>query len=245
MGLTYESAACLTTFARGGQGRSPAATPRRGTVGFVSGTTPALRVSLPAMVRFTRDHLPYVLWLPALGLWGTFMHEGAHAIAAVIQGATLTRFHIMPGWDLGYFTFGYMSYDAPSGGLDGALVSVAPVLGAVVTATLGAIVIGRFGREHWHWKSAYIFVYLLPLVDASMAVSGLFARRRASDLYKALAGHEAPVAVAAVVLLALATWRGWPLFVRTCGRVLSPAEHALGFLAITMSPWLTRIILHG
>jgi len=200
--------------------------------------------SVKRLTRFARAHLGYALWLPLLLVWGTFMHEGAHAVAAVSLGGAIDAFNVLPSWDLGHFTFGYVHHVGADAS-QRTWILVAPVIGAAVIYTSAGVLVASFGRPGRPWKSVSILFCLLPLVDASMAVSGLYAPRTTSDMYRAFAGAELQVAAVGLVGFALAGWGGWRVFAAACGRVLTPREYAVAYCAVVAAPWLTRIVLRG
>lgn len=61
-------------------------------------------------------NVPWWVWLvqallyPVYQTVGTLKHEGAHALAAMVDGRGIDRFVFWPQRDLGFFTWGYVLY---------------------------------------------------------------------------------------------------------------------------------------
>lgn len=121
--------------------------------------------------RYLFLHLPHLVVAPCLALTlVTFLHELAHAAAALVQGATVTSFRFLPGAE----SFGHMSYEPPAGSFFvPALVSLAPCL-LWSTFAGGAAVVALFRPKLPYAFASTLFVwfYVVPLLDIAMAVAG-------------------------------------------------------------------------
>ena len=65
-----------------------------------------------------------LVWALPSFLLHNVIHEGAHALVALVSGARNVKLWPFPGWRLGYFTWAHMTYD---GEVDEARVAAAPV----------------------------------------------------------------------------------------------------------------------
>jgi hypothetical protein len=158
------------------------------------------------MWRFVRAHLGWLWLAPVVVLYGTVLHELTHCAAAVLSGGTVTELHVLPTWLAGHFVFGFME----ATGHDVAWTKVAPPLLSACVATFGYAWLGELkpGRAA---KACFVFFYLLPLFDVSMAVTGAALRVQITDLW-VLADHLGALEVAALVFFALHLWNVPRLF---------------------------------
>ena len=120
---------------------------------------------------FAVRHWPHVLLSPLLGFtWVTFLHEGAHAAAAVLQGGTVTELSIVPQPG----SFGHMQYHFPPGAFAShALVSLAPYLmWAALAGLTSGVALFRPRLPHWLASTAYLWAFVVPLLDIANAAAG-------------------------------------------------------------------------
>jgi ABC-type spermidine/putrescine transport system permease subunit I len=57
-----------------------------------------------------RGDLLWALAYPVYQIIGTLRHEGSHALAAMAEGARVTKFVFWPNFDLGRFHWGYVDW---------------------------------------------------------------------------------------------------------------------------------------
>jgi len=125
----------------------------------------------------------YAVWLcpPAL-LW-CLVHEGAHAIAAIVQGCEVLYFKPYPHrpkgkhWVFGWMKYSYMGDQIPNH----AVISLAPYIADAVAIT--AFLIGAA------WTGGLVGVVLLlfcilPLCNTGTAIAGRINRTRETDLIR-------------------------------------------------------------
>jgi len=108
-----------------------------------------------------RKDLWWLLAYPAYQLIGTIRHEASHAIAAWIQGATITEFVFWPtqrGW-------GYVTWQGPV--TNG--VTAAPYLSDLLTFALGFTVSMAFvfSYKRWIWLNLVVLGTLSPLINSA------------------------------------------------------------------------------
>ncbi len=105
-----------------------------------------------------------VLMLP-----GTLIHETSHAIVALLMGARITKFSVIPSGD----TLGHVEYSAPKIPIIGnAAISIAPLIGCPAILLL---ISGYFG-VHFNFPSASfdILTELRFLLDGTLSfITGL------------------------------------------------------------------------
>ncbi len=129
-----------------------------------------------------------VLMLP-----GTIVHETSHAIVALLMGARITKFSVIPSGD----TLGHVEHTAPKIPFIGnAAISIAPLIGSPAIlllisgyfgvhfdfppASFDILAESRFlldatfsfitGLDYWNWKT-YVFLYLALTLGAGAAPS--------------------------------------------------------------------------
>jgi hypothetical protein len=114
--------------------------------------------------QFHRRDLLWILLYPLYQLLGTFRHEASHAVAAVLQGATLERFVFWPTWTESTFRWGYVSWSGPTNWV----AMAAPYLCDLATfALLFAICRRLHLRRHWVWVNLVALGLVSPLVNSA------------------------------------------------------------------------------
>lgn len=158
------------------------------------------------MWRFVRAHLKWLWLAPAVAFCGTVVHELVHCAAAVLTGGTLTELHVLPTHFEGRFVFGFME----ATGQDEAWTKVAPALVSACVATFAYAWLAELkpGRAA---KACFVFFYVVPLFDVSMAVMGAAWHVETADLW-VLAEHLGALEAAAVVFFAAHVWNVPRLF---------------------------------
>jgi hypothetical protein len=122
------------------------------------------------LLRFWRCFVPHLALAPLLFFTAvTFLHELAHALAALLVGGTVTEFSFLPRGD----TLGHMRWVPPPGAtwLDGALVSVAPYLMWSTLALVVIVVACWRRRRPLHWITAstlFVWGYAVPVGDIAL-----------------------------------------------------------------------------
>ena len=124
--------------------------------------------------RLHRRDLIWILAYPLYQLIGTFRHEASHALAAVLQGATLERFVFWPTSFDSSFRWGYVSY---SGSTDW-VTTAAPYLCDLATFLVFFAICTRIRfRRHWVWVNLVALGLVSPLVNSAYNyVNGLRGR---------------------------------------------------------------------
>jgi len=118
------------------------------------------------MIRHTlgRRDLLWILAYPLYQLIGTFRHEGSHALAAVLQGATLERFVFWPTWSGSSFRWGYVSWS----GATNWVAIAAPYLCDLATFVVFYLVCTRLCfKRHWVWVNLVAIGLISPLVNSA------------------------------------------------------------------------------
>jgi hypothetical protein len=117
-----------------------------------------------AAQRLRRSDLIWLLAYPVYQTVGTLRHEGAHALGAVLGGATIQRFVFWPSWWHGAFEWGYVEWSGPTTWL----AIAAPFLGDVLTFSIAFAICSRLPvRRHWIWVNLVILGLISPLVDSA------------------------------------------------------------------------------
>jgi hypothetical protein len=111
-----------------------------------------------------RRDLLWVFAYPLYQLIGTFRHEASHALAAVLQGATLERFVFWPTWSESSFRWGYVSWS----GSTNWVTTAAPYLCDLATFVVIYLVCTRLRfRRHWVWVNLVAIGEISPLINSA------------------------------------------------------------------------------
>lgn len=193
-------------------------------------TKPALTQALC----FLRWHWIHIVIAPVLAVFAiTFFHEAAHAVAAWIQGGTITAFRFVPNGE----NFGSVSYTFPEQAVySPELISLAPyIMWSTVAALTAALAFyGRIPAKAA--PTAFIWFYAAPILDVAKSCLE-FLEGKPSDIFHAL-GPATEIDQVAIVLLASAVFVG-SYFVQQklyrAERALSPRGYvATSFVAIVI-----------
>jgi len=134
-----------------------------------------------------RRDLLWVLLYSLYQLIGTFRHEASHALAAVLQGATLERFVFWPTWSGSSFRWGYVSWS----GSTNWVTTAAPYLCDLATFLVFYLVCTRLRfRRHWVWVNLVAIGQISPLVNS--AYNYLNGQRGCGDVGRLLATLPEP-----------------------------------------------------
>ena len=158
-------------------------------------------MKLPAIAHHLRADLPWALAYPLYQTLGTLRHEGAHALAALFEGARVTRFVFWPTLaPRGGLRWGYVRFT----GRTGWFTLAAPYLCDLLTYALGFWLCTRtrFSRR-WLWLNVVIVGLISPLANSLYNyVGGHF---RNNDVGRLLA-QLPPLAVEAYFVVTLALY---------------------------------------
>jgi hypothetical protein len=125
------------------------------------------------------------LWLLAVPIYqliGTVRHEGSHALVAVLQGATITSFRILPFMhpERG-FCWGGVNW---VGGQPTALAIAAPYLADLLVFALLGVLCAAFPRmPRWAWLNCFIIGVVSPLIDTAYNYRGFLVGRQNDVAY--------------------------------------------------------------
>jgi hypothetical protein len=113
-----------------------------------------------------------LLWLLAYPLYqiiGTLRHEGSHALAAVLNGATIRQFVVLPSIVNGRLLWGYVDYTG-----DGTwLITAAPYLIDLLTfAVCFAWLMRVHFSRHAVWLNVVIVGLISPLINSAYNYNG-------------------------------------------------------------------------
>ena len=116
--------------------------------------------------------IPQLALAPALFFVGvTFLHEAAHAVAALALGGTIEEFAFLPGAD----NLGHVRWTAPAGAPPwfGDLVGVAPyVMWAVMAGAVLELARRRVRLNRWVAAAVFYWCYFVPVGDIAWNLYG-------------------------------------------------------------------------
>jgi hypothetical protein len=149
-----------------------------------------------------------LLWLllyPVYQTIGTVRHEGSHSLAAMAEGAKVTKFVFWPNFDLGRFHWGYVGWQ----GSTTWFFDAAPYFCDLLIFFVAFLVILEAKPEpRWLWLNILIIGVLSPLVNSGNAyIAGL----RGSGDVGYLLHHLNPVVVHLYFALTLLLY-AWGLY---------------------------------
>jgi hypothetical protein len=190
--------------------------------------------------RFTWAHRIHVLLcIPAL-IGVTVLHEAAHAVAVLLQGATVTDFSILPSDGL----WGYVTWAAPQSGLPHPhLASLAPYImwtAMAATASFAAFIPAR--KPFWLASTFFVWFYAVPVLDIANNIAS-YALHVSGDLAEAFSPAPAiRITIAAIGAVAYGM-AGYPVQRRLYDDAiaLSPEAYALMCLLSMLGLALLRL----
>ena len=111
-----------------------------------------------------RKDLLWFLAYPVYQTIGTLRHEGSHALAAMAEGAEVTKLVFWPSFHNGRFYWGYVSWSGPTTWF----TTAAPYFSDLITFFIAALIIlvARPGRR-WLWLNILIIGMLSSLVNSA------------------------------------------------------------------------------
>jgi hypothetical protein len=111
-----------------------------------------------------RKDLLWLLLYPVYQTIGTFRHEGSHALAAMAEGAKVTEFVFWPGFDLGAFSWGYVSWH----GSTTWFTTAAPYFCDLLIFFVALLVILQVKpQRRWLWFNILIIGMLSPFINSA------------------------------------------------------------------------------
>ena len=147
-----------------------------------------------------------LFWLLAYPIYqtiGTIRHEGGHAIAALLQGAEITKFVFLPSWHAGTFYFGYVIWRGETDWL----TLAAPYFLDLLTFAVFFLICFRLPfKRHWLWLNLVIIGMISPLVNSGYLYQRSFSASSVNDIVRLLAEIPAfPIHVYFITTLTLYT----------------------------------------
>lgn len=107
--------------------------------------------------------LIWILAYPVYQIIGTFRHESAHAIFALLEGVRINKFIFWPTIVNGQFKWGYVAY----GGHVSWLTTFSPCLIDLITFIIFYLIISRvFFKHRWIWINLVIIGLVSPFVNS-------------------------------------------------------------------------------
>jgi hypothetical protein len=111
-----------------------------------------------------RKDLLWILAYPVYQTIGTIRHEGSHALAAMAEGAEVKSFVFWPNFDLGRFTWGYVSWQ----GYMTWFTTAAPYFCDLITFLIALLIILEAKpRRRWLWFNILVIGLISPLVNSA------------------------------------------------------------------------------
>jgi len=136
--------------------------------------------------RFHRRDLLWILAYPLYQLIGTVRHESSHALAAVLQGASIDQFVFWPTLTGSGMRWGFVSWSGPTNWV----ALAAPYLCDLTTFVLFYLICTRLRfRRHWVWVNLVAIGLISPLVNSAYNyLNGLRGGGDVAALLQALGG---------------------------------------------------------
>jgi hypothetical protein len=124
---------------------------------------------MPIQQRLRKSDILWLLAFPLYEIIGTARHEGSHALVALIEGAKIEQFVILPSIKSyqalleGRILWGYVVWSGPTDWVPVA----APYLCDLLTYLVFFFVCTRLSfRRHWAWVNLIIVGLISPLVNS-------------------------------------------------------------------------------
>jgi hypothetical protein len=111
-----------------------------------------------------RNDWLWVLAFPLYLVFGTVRHEGAHALSAILEGAQVTRFWVLPGWHDGQLVFGYVRY---LGHISWVTVGAPYFLDLLTFALVFPLCMRVVFKRRWVWLNLVILGLVSPAVNST------------------------------------------------------------------------------
>lgn len=133
--------------------------------------------------RFFRGHWPhFLLAIPGAILW-TILHEGAHALAIMLQGGQVTKFVWIPSPG----RLGYVQYNFADHLYSRFAIAIAPyVFWLILMLMAGALSLRPRPYPYWVASTIFIWMFVVPFGDIAWAARPyLFESVNANDFAQA------------------------------------------------------------
>jgi hypothetical protein len=106
----------------------------------------------------------WALASPVYEIIGMIRHEGSHALAAMAEGARITKFVFWPNFDLGKFSWGYVRWHGPVTWFS----TAAPYFCDLLTFFIALLLILEVKpRRRWLWLNILIIGMLSPFLNSA------------------------------------------------------------------------------
>jgi hypothetical protein len=113
-----------------------------------------------------KDFLWFLAY-PVYQIIGTFRHEASHALAAMAEGAKVTKFVFWPNFDLGRFQWGYIRYIRWEGSPTW-FTTAAPYFCDLLTFFVALLIILEAKpQRRWLWLNILIIGMLSPFLNSA------------------------------------------------------------------------------
>jgi ABC-type spermidine/putrescine transport system permease subunit I len=153
-----------------------------------------------------RKDLLWLLLYPVYQTIGAIRHEGSHALAAMAEGAEVRKFVFWPNFDLGAFSWGYVSWH----GSTTWFTTAAPYFCDLIIFFVALLIILEAKpRRKWLWLNILIIGMLSPLINSAYSYCGGLAGRL-NDVGELLSDLN-PIAVHLYFILTLLLY-AWGLY---------------------------------
>jgi hypothetical protein len=106
----------------------------------------------------------WALAYPVYQIIGTIRHEGSHALAAMAEGAKVTKFVFWPNFDLGKFSWGWVSWHGPTTWFTIAAPYFCDLLIFFVAIL---IILEAKPQRRWLWFNILIIGMLSPFINSA------------------------------------------------------------------------------
>ena len=127
--------------------------------------------------------LVLLLWSPISFLLHNIIHEGSHAVAVKLSGASVKEMWFLPSYKLGYFTFAHIKWVGQLSKNKYIFVLVAPLIGeAIWLAIFVPLAVVSFINGYDMPIKLFLLIEVASsVVDASVWALGWFRNRPHTD----------------------------------------------------------------
>jgi len=113
--------------------------------------------------------LLWALAYPVYQIVGTIRHEGSHALAALLEGATINEFVFWPTRQEDHLVWGYVDWS----GSTSWFATAAPYLADLITFFVFFYICTRIRfKRRWLWVNAVIIGLVSPMIDSAYNYMG-------------------------------------------------------------------------
>jgi hypothetical protein len=112
-----------------------------------------------------KKDLRWFLASPVYAIITVIRHEGSHALAAMAEGARITKFVFWPNFDLGKFSWGYVRWHGATTWFS----TAAPYFCDLIIFFVALLIILEVKpRRRWLWLNILIIGMLTPFVNSAL-----------------------------------------------------------------------------